>query len=174
MGGLMQLHRGQLPHLSRQIVNALLTNEDIEVTDRREVERDVESVLTTYAGEVDKVLSRARQLVQQRGLPQGEFGRIKKLAAEQAGIKIGDEAIDYVLEQLLNMLMHSGSVEEVFAEDHVLKKRMRTFLRAEEASDQALEREVRSKLKHVQEGSRMWEIEYARMKADIKRRRGID
>lgn len=169
----MRLSRGQVPQVSRQMVRALVEAGDIEVTDQREVERDFESVMNTYLGQVDQIVSRARDLIRQRGLPQGEFGRAKKLAADQAGVKIDDEAIDYVLDQFLAMLMHSSSVEEVFAEDHDIKRRIRVFLRAEEQAHHNLDAEVRSKLKHVQEGTRMWEIEYERMMAEIKRRRGV-
>ncbi len=169
----MRLHRGALPDLSRKIATALIDAGDIEVTTRREVEQDLESVLSTYVSQVDQVVERARDLAHQRGLSPGEFGRIKSLAAEQAGVKVGDDALDYVLEQLIAMLMHSSNVEDVFVDDLALKRRMRTFLRSTEEVDQKLEAEVRSQLKHVQEGSRTWEIEYARMKADIKRRRGM-
>jgi hypothetical protein len=169
----MRLSRGQVPQVSRQMVRALVEAGDIEVADQREVERDFESVMNSYLGQVDQVVSRARDLIRQRGLPQGEFGRVKRLAADQAGIKIDDEGIDYVLDQLLAMLMHSGSVEEVFAEDHEIKRKIRVFLRAGDQAHDNLDAEVRSKLKHVKEGTRMWEIEYERMMADIKRRRGV-
>ncbi len=159
--------------LARQIVKALVDGEHIEVVSQHEVVRDVESVLNQYADDVDRVLSRARDLVQQRGLPQGEFGRIKQLAAEQAGIKIGEDGLDYLQGQVITMLMHSDNVEEVFAEDHALKRVIRQFIREDVAQDAKLEAEVRSQLKHVKEGSRLWEIEYERMKADIKRRRGM-
>jgi hypothetical protein len=168
----MRLQRTQLAGLSRQIVKTLVDAGDVEVIERREVERDLESVLGTYLTQLEQVLTRARDLVQQRGLPQGEYGRIKRLAAEQAGIKVDDEALDYVLNQLVSMLMHSPNVAEVFAEDHELKRKMRQFLMADDAAERDIEAEVRSKLKHVEEGSRMWEIEYARMKEEIRRRRG--
>jgi hypothetical protein len=32
---------------------------------------------------------------------------------------------------------------------------------------------VRNQLKHVQEGTSVWEVEYRRMMDDIKRRRGL-
>jgi hypothetical protein len=169
----MRLHRNQLPSLSREIVAALVDAEDIEVVNQREVALDVEAVLRTYVDAADDVNQRARDLVQQRGLPQGEFSRIKRLAAEQSGIKIGDDALDYVLDQILEMLMHSQNVEEVFAEDHVLRRRMRPFITKSADTDQNIEAEVRSKLRHVKEGTRVWEIEYQRMKEDIKRRRGM-
>jgi hypothetical protein len=169
----MQLNRGQIPQISRKIVRALVAAQQIEVVSEAEVVRDVESVLDTYLRQQDDIVSRTRDLVQQRGLPQGEFSRIKQLVAEQQGLKIGDDALGYLLEQILAMLMHSSNVDEVYADDLELKRAMRPFLRAEEHNEQALDAEVRSKLKHVEEGSRVWEIEYRRMKEDIKRRRGM-
>ncbi len=169
----MQLHRHQLPSLSRKIVKALTDNKDIEVVSSQEVARDIEAVLSNYLTQLDQVLASARDLVQQRGLPQGEFGRVKKLTAQQAGIQVGADALDYILNQLLEMLMRSNNVDEVYAEDHVMRRHMRPFIKADVVADDRLDQEVRRQLKHVQEGSRMWEIEYARMKADIKRRRGM-
>ena len=79
----------------------------------------------------------------------------------------------YVLDQLLEMLMQSAHVEEVYAEDHALRRHMRLHIADSAEEEQRVEAEVRQKLKHVQEGSRVWEIEYERMKAEIKRRRGL-
>jgi len=168
----MQLQRNLVPNIARQMAKALIDEGDIEASDAREVALDIDAILNQYLRDEAEIVERARDLVQQRGLAQGEFGRIKRLVADQRGIKIGDDALDYVLAQLLEMLMHSNNVEEVFAADNELKLRMRTFLRGTAADDQKIEAEVRSKLKHVKEGSRLWEIEYARMKEDIKRRRG--
>jgi len=168
----MQLQRNLVPNIARQMAKALIDEGDIEASDAREVALDIDAILNQYLRDEAEIVERARDLVQQRGLAQGEFGRIKRLVADQRGIKIGDDALDYVLAQLLEMLMYSNNVEEVFAADNELKLRMRTFLRGTAADDQKIEAEVRSKLKHVKEGSRLWEIEYARMKEDIKRRRG--
>ena len=41
-----------------------------------------------------------------RNLPPGELGKIKRIVADQRKIKLGDEAIDYLLDQLVEMLMH--------------------------------------------------------------------
>ena len=169
----MRLQRQQLPQLARKIVKELVARGDIEVINQFEVERDVESVLGTYLTQVDHVSQRARELAQERGLAQGEFGRIKRLAAEQAGIGVGEDALDYVLAQVIEMLMQSANVAEVFADDPQLRRRIREFIREDEVAEDKVDAEVRSQLKHVQEGSRVWEIEYERMKAEIKRRRGM-
>ena len=36
-----------------------------------------------------------------------------------------------------------------------------------------LEGEIRGKLKHVQEGTRTWEVEYQRIKGEMARRKGL-
>lgn len=168
----MQLNRNQIPAISRTIVKALVDSGDIEVTTTREVAIDLESVLNSYLSAEAEISDEARDLVQQRGLPQGEFGRIKALCAERRGIKVGEDALDYLLDQLLQMLMHSSHVEEIFGDDNVLRRNMRPALRSGETKNAEIDSEIRAKLRHVKEGSRLWEIEYERMKDDIKRRRG--
>jgi hypothetical protein len=170
---IMNLSRSQIPAIAKAIVTALVDNQLIEVSNRHDAAVDLEAVLETYVDQEREVAEHARDLVQARGLPTGEYGRIRRIAAEQRGIKVGDDALDFMLDQLVEMLMHSSHVDEVFAQDHELRRAMRTFIVDSAQEDQKLEAEVRGKLKHVVEGSRMWDIEYRRMKEDIKRRRGL-
>ena len=71
------------------------------------------------------------------------------------------------------MLFHSSNVDEVFAEDHDLRRKMAPIFKKHMAADEDLEREVRGQLKHVKEGTSLWEVEYQRVMADIKRRKGL-
>lgn len=169
----MRLFSGKIAPLSEEIVKALVENQDIECESRKEVTRDVESVFTNYLQLEKEATERAKDILTSRSLPQSEFSRVKKLAAEQKGIKIGDDLMDFLLDQLIEMLMHSGNVDEVFVEDHALRRRMRPVLKKHLDIDEELENEVRSQLKHVQEGSRTWEIEYRRLMGDIQRRKGL-
>ena len=169
----MRLYSAKVPKLSNEIVTAVTREGDVETTSPREVQLDVEAVLNQYVKDEQEVSDRAKTMMAQRGLPQTEFGRIKKLVADERKIKIGDEAIDYILDQLVEMLMHSTNVEEIFAEDYVLRRKMREPLRAEASQEQELQAEVRAQLRHVQEGTSMWEVEYRRMMDDLKRRKGL-
>ena len=169
----MRLYTGKLSPLADELAKALAENEEIECESRKEVAKDLESVFHNYL-ELDREANeKAKDLMQQRGLPQSEFSRLKRLAAEQKGIKVGDEMMDYLLDQLIEMLLHSGNVGEVFAEDHALRRRMRPILKKYLEIDDAIQEEVRSKLKHVQEGSRTWEVEYQRLMGEIQRRKGL-
>jgi hypothetical protein len=169
----MRLFSGIVPQLSEEIVKALLENRDIEAEEKKEVVRDAVSVFENYMQLDREATEKAKDLLQARSLPQSEFQRVRKLAAEQKGIKIGDEMMDYLLDQLIEILMHSNNVDEVYAEDHGLRRTMRPVLKKFLDIDAELDGEVRGKLKHVQEGSRTWEVEYQRIMGDIQRRKGL-
>jgi hypothetical protein len=169
----MRLYSGKIPQMSDEIVRALEAAKAVEFESRSEVIKDVESVFSSYQATDRQVSERARDLGAQRNLPPSEIARIRAIEAERKGIKVGDDMLDHLLDQLIEMLMHSNNVDEVFGEDHDLRRTMRPVLRKHLDEDAQVDIEVRSKLKHVQEGTRTWEVEYQRVMADIQRRRGL-
>src|SRR6185503_7440236 len=169
----MRLYSGKVGPIAGDIVKTLLDSKDIETPNSREVQADIEAVLNQYVKTDKDAADKAKDAMQSRGIPTTEFSRMKKLAAEQMGIKVGDESIDYLLDQILEILMHSANVDEIFAEDVELRRKMAPILKRHMAVDEELEKEVRGKLKHVEEGTRTWEVEYARMMEDIRRRKGL-
>lgn len=169
----MRLPASKLPDIASRIVSALLADGDIETESPKEVELDITAVLNQYVRDEQDVSDRAKTMMAARGLPQSEFSRMKRLIADQRQIKIGDDAVDYLLDQLVEMLMHSGNVDEIYAEDVELRRKMRGPLRDQLNAADDLQTEVRNRLKHVQEGTSLWEIEYQRMADDIRRRKGV-
>jgi hypothetical protein len=169
----MRLHSARVSQLAAEMVNALVADRDIECESPKEVQLDVESVLNQYIRDEQEISDRAKDLMAARGLPPSELGKLKRLVAEERKIKLGDEAVDYLLDQLVEMLMHSGNVDEVYAEDVELRRKLRAPLRAQLSVEDELQAEVRGKLKHVKEGTSLWEIEYRRMMDEIKRRKGL-
>lgn len=169
----MRLFSGKITPLSEEIVKAVADGGDVECEDRKEVVRDIESVFSNYLAIDREVMEKTKSTLESRGLPQAEFGRIRKIIAEQKGIKVGDDMLDHLLDQCIEMLLHSNNVEEVFVGDHDLRRKMRPILKKYLAADEELDVEVRSKLKHVQEGTRTWEVEYKRIASDIQRRKGL-
>ena len=169
----MRLPGAKVPQLASRIVGALLAEGDIETESPKEVQLDVEAVLNQYIRDEQDITDRAKDLVAARGLPLSELGKTKRLVADQRRFKLGNDAIDYLLDQLLEMLMYSANVEEVYAEDVELRRKMRLPLREQLNAEDELQAEVRSRLKHVKEGTSLWEVEYQRMAEDIRRRRGV-
>jgi hypothetical protein len=167
----MWLSRAKLPALASAIVRPLVDTQLIETDAPQGVQADILAVLEQYLRDEQDISSKARDIAAARGASATDAGRIKRELAKQQGVGIGDDAIDYLLNQLVEMLMHSGSVEEIFAEDHQLKLVMRAPLRKEQATADQVDETVRKRLKHVEEGSSQWEVEYQRMREEVSRRR---
>lgn len=169
----MRLYQGRITPIAADIVKALVSNGDIETETPKEVAADIESVLKGYLEADRQMTEEAKDLVQARNLPQRELGRIKHLVSDQKKIPIGDETLDYLLDQIVAMLMYSTNVDEIYVEDVELRRKMAPILKREMAVDEQLEKETRARLGHMQEGTRTWEIEYQRVMEDIRRRKGL-
>ena len=169
----MRLTSAKIQDIAAEMVGALTKAGDIETSSPKEVQADLQSVLNQYVRDEQEINEKAKDLLAARGLPMSEFGKLKKLVADDRKVKLGDDAIDYLLDQLVEMLMYSNNVEEVFAEDVQLRLRMRGPLRKVAEDEEKLQEAVRGQLKHVQEGTSIWEVEYQRMMDDIRRRKGL-
>jgi len=169
----MRIHAAKVPQIAAEMLSALTADNAVETEAPNEVQLDIEAVLNQYIRDEAEVSEKAKDMMAARNLPPNELGKIKRLVADQRKFKLGDDAIDYLLDQLVEMLMHSNNVDEVFVEDFELRRRMRDPLRKQVADEEELQKEVRAHLKHVEEGSALWEVEYRRMMEDIKRRKGL-
>jgi hypothetical protein len=72
---------------------------------------------------------------------------------------MGDEGIEYVIGQMIEFLLISRNVEEVYAEDTSLRKKIFAIFKKHLDVDEEIDREARARLKHLQEGSSAWDIE---------------
>ena len=172
----MRLYSAKLPSIAQEVVRALLSAKDIDLEDagaQREVVADVESVLRSYLESERVVDEKTRDLLARTGRDTAEFGKVRVQVAEHHGIKVGDEMLDYVLDQVVAMLMHSSHVEEVYAEDVLLRRHMAPIFKKHMGVDTDVDTEVRAQIKHVKEGTSQWDIEYARALDTVKRKRGL-
>jgi hypothetical protein len=169
----MRLYAGKVPTIATEVVRALLAAKDVEAEQPKEVELDVAAVLNQYLATEREVNERAKDVLERTGKAQSDYQRVRALVADEKGIKVGDEALDYLLDQVVEMLMHSNNVDEVYVEDIVLRRKMGPILKKHMAVDEGLDAEVRAQLRHVKEGSRDWEVEYARVLEQVRRRKGL-
>lgn len=155
------------------MVRALVDSNDIETERPEEVRLDIESVLKEFLRVEREVTDEAKTRMEARGLGYGNLGKTKSQVAKERGAPAQDDALPYILEQVLNMLLHSNNVEEVFAEDIEMRKKLAPILRKHMDVETDLDREVRSKIKNLEEGTSTFEVEYARMMEQIKKTRGL-
>jgi hypothetical protein len=169
----MRLYAGKIDSVSAEIIHRLVSDGDLDITDRQEAELDVAAVLKEYL-KVDKELTeRAKDILEIRGLGHSHFGRTKRHLAEQKDFGLGEEGITWMINQMLEAFMQSSHVEEIYADDPTLRRKIRQILGAAMEVDADLDRQVRERIKNLQEGTQTWEIEYQKVLEQMKQRLGL-
>lgn len=169
----MRLYSGKIPNIAGEIVKILVDSGDIAVVDRGEAEMDAQAVLKEYLRLDREITERAKDVLQKRGLPYEQFGKVKRTIAHEKGMGLGEEGLEWMTSQMIESFMQSPHVEEIFAEDGVLRKRMADILKKHMLVDEELDEEVRRKIKNLEEGTATWEIEYTKVLDQMKRNRGL-
>lgn len=171
----MRLYGGQVPVIAEEILRVLTRTNGLEVTEENmpEVELDIQSVLREYIRLDRELTDKARENVRKTD-GQVSIGRAKRQLARDKNVQVGEEAIGYIITQLIEAFLHSSFVEEVFDEDNDLRKKIKPILRRHMSMDEQLDREVRDKIKNMEEGSASWDIEYQKVMENIQRTKKLD
>jgi hypothetical protein len=170
----MKLYSGKVPAVAEEIVQVLAKAGDIEVEEPKEAQLDVEAILKEYL-RMDRELSdKAKDVLDERKLPYNQLFKIKKTMADERGFAVGEEVTGWIANQILEAFMHSPHIDEVYAEDATLRRKIRDVLKKHMAVDEQLDEEVRRRIKNLEEGTQSWEIEYARVMEQMKRKHGLE
>jgi uncharacterized protein len=169
----MKLYSGKIDSLATEIISRLVTDGDIEVSDRTEAERDAASVLKEYLRVDRELTERAKDIMEIRGLPYSHFGRIKRGLADEKEFGLGEEGVTWILNQLLETFMQSKHIEEIFAEDTSMRRKLKDIVKKHMMVDEELDKEVRQRIRNLEEGTQTWEIEYNRVLEQMKQKFGI-
>jgi len=169
----MRLYQGKIPAIAEDVIRTLTSAGDIEVTDAKEAGLDVESVLREYLRMDRELTEKAKDMLQKKNLPYEQFGKVKRALAHEKGLGLGEDALEWMTGQMIESFMQSPHIEEIFAEDTVLRKRMADVLKKHMQVDEELDEEVRRKIRNLEEGTATWEIEYQKVLDQMKRNRGI-
>ncbi|MDY0060535.1 MAG: DUF507 family protein [Myxococcota bacterium] len=172
----MRLYSGKVGPISEEVIKTLTEEGDIELDadSRDEAVLDVQSVLKEYLRMEREVGDEARDLLARRGQDHTAFGRTKRKIAEGRGFGLGEDGIGWIADQLLDMMMHSAHIEEIFSEDHEIRSKIAKVLRRHMSTDEDLDREVRRRIKNLQEGTDSWDIEYEKVSAALRKLQGLD
>ncbi len=171
----MRLYRKIIPKMSKEIIANLRDNGDIEIDDQKleEAYLDVAAILVEYCNAEDRLNQETRDTLARRGLSAERFAQVKRGLAEARSHKTGEEGAEHVINQMLEALMHSRNVEEVFAEDHEMRRKITECMRKYLGIDEEIDREARGRLKNLREGTADWDLEYERIVGQLKRAKGL-
>lgn len=171
----MRLYPKVIPAIAREVIQTLMKENDIEVETLRiaDAEMDMAAVMREYLAAEERVNQATKEALERRGYDHSRFNQVKREMADVRGFKTGDEGIEYVIGQMIEFLLISRNVEEVFSEDPALRKKIVQIFRKHLDVEAELDREARARLKNIQEGTSEWEVEYNRTLDMIKRVRGL-
>ena len=172
----MRIYPGQARTIAREVIHQLTSAGEMEVESDfvREAEDDVESVILQYIRTDREISDEVREIIHDRGLGNNAFGRIRKRIARERNFCNRDDALDWITQQTIEMLLYSSHVEEVYGDDRDLRKAIARIVRTHAANiENELDQQVRGRLKNLQEGSTAWDIEYERAMGDVKRKKGL-
>jgi hypothetical protein len=169
----MRLYRGKIEPIAEEILQTLKQAGDIDLENETEAKLDIESVLKEYLRLDKEIVEEAKNRMEVRQLGYSNLGRVKSQVAKERGGPGQEDVLPYLLEQILNILFHSGNIGEIFAEDAELRKKVTPILRKHMDVENDLDREVRSKIKNLQEGTSDFDVEYERVMGQIKQKRRL-
>ncbi|RKH09971.1 MULTISPECIES: DUF507 family protein [Corallococcus] len=171
----MRLYPKVIPIISREAIQQLMQDGDIEVEPMRvaDAEMDLSAIMREYLANEERVNQATREALERRGYDYSKFNQVKREMADVRGFKMGDEGIEFVINQMIEFLLISRNVEEVYSPDNVLRQKMFQGMKKHLDVDDEIDREARSRLKHLQEGTSAFDIEYNKTVEQIRRARGL-
>lgn len=172
---MVKLYSAQIPRISQTIIRALIDQDlaDIEPARVVEAERDVASVMQEYLRMDRRIMDQAKDLVSARRQGRESLGRIRRQLAKEAGHHLGDDGFRWMHHQIIEVLLASPNVEEIYADDSQLLRQLRAVFEKLLVSEDSLDAEVRARMKNVQEGTATWDIQYQKTMTEVRRKHGL-
>lgn len=168
----MQLYATKVTPMASEAARVLLAAGDVE-SNAVVLTREIEAELRAYLSIEREVNDKTKELLERTGRPQTEFGRVRVSIAESTGIKVGDETLDHLLDRVVAHIMEADDIDEVFASDLDLRRKLAVVFKKHMGVDSGMDAEIRAQLRHVKEGTSLWDIEYDKALAKVRARRGL-
>ncbi|MFZ5445970.1 MAG: DUF507 family protein [Myxococcota bacterium] len=171
----MRLYPKLVPIIAREVIQRLTQDNDIEVEPIRvsDAEMDLSAIMREYLANEERVNQATREALERRGYDFSKFSQVKREMADVRGFKLGDDGIEFCINQMLEFLLVSRNVEEVFSDDQAMRPKILQVMKKHLDIEDEIDREARGRLKHLQEGTGAFEIEYQKVLEQIRRARGL-
>jgi len=171
----MKLYRAKIPVIASEVIERLSADGDIEVDPERreEAEQDLIAIMEEFRRRDMALRDRIRDHMAARKLAYSEFGRTKKQMADQMDHPVGDDIERFLTRQFIENMMITPNIEEVWAEDRVIHKKVMEVLRSHHVDEREIREEAVSKIKNVREGTVDYEIALQKAVKEVKKRRGL-
>ncbi len=169
----MKLYKKIIPRIAKDIIAELTLKNYIEIENGKmeEAELDITAIIVEYVNNEKKIHEQAKQIIAKRGFEHNRFYQIKKNIASSLGYKIESEALDFILNQIIEGFFASRNIAEIFGKDNDIRKTAKIIIDKYLLIPEELDKEARKYLKNINEGTAEWSIEYPRIISILKRRK---
>ena len=114
-----------------------------------------------------------RDFMARSGIGADQYPKIRAQRAEEWNHPTGDDVERYLARQFVENCMISRFVEEVYADDHALWKKILTLIKSHDVDERELRDEARGQIKNFAEGTVEYEMAFSRALRDVRKRRGL-
>lgn len=169
----MRLYRTKVAEIARDAIMALTTTGDIEVNDLEEAQQDLVAIMEEFLRRDGELRRRVKDHMARHNMPYGDYGRVRKGVAEEMAHPLGDDVERFLARQFIENLMITRFVDEVYADDEDMYKKVLEVIRSFHVDEEALREEAASKVKNVKFGTVEYEIALRDALLEVKRRHGL-
>jgi uncharacterized protein len=171
----MRLYPKLVPIIAREIVQRLVQDADVEIEPIRQsdAELDLAAIMREYLANEERVNQATQEALARRGYDHSKFAQVKREMADVRGFKLGDEGIEFVINQMLEFMLVSRHIDEVFSDDNTMRPKVLQMMKKHLDVEDDIDREAKSRVRHLTEGTSAYEIEYQKVSEQIRRARGL-
>jgi hypothetical protein len=189
----MRLQKAQIAPLVNTIINTLtLQNEFVKIAPyepredepRRagpvptsmveELRRDISGVLQNYLNTDQRLHNQAREQVERAGEDHSEIYNRKRALAKREDFGLGDDAPTFIITQLIEALLHSSNVEEIYASDAELRAVLLPELREAMSNQRNVSHEMAQRVRVINQIGNQWEDLYTLVKGRLSEKYQLD
>ena len=131
------------------------------------------AIMDEYRRRDFELRNRVKDQMERDKLTYDQFGRVRKKIAEGERHPLGGDVERFLARQFLENMMISRFVDEVYAEDRVIYKKIMGFIQGHDVNEQEIREEAQDKVKNLKEGTVDYEIALQKAVREVKRRRGL-
>jgi len=171
----MRLYRTRIPMIANAVIERLCADGDLDVPveDRPEAEQDLVAIMETFLKRDLDLRDAVKDQMSRRNIPYDNYSKVRGEIAETWAHPTGESVKKYLARQFVENFMISRFVQEVYAEDEPLFRKILEIIRSFDVDEKALREEAMSLVKNEVEGTVDYEIAFAQALKEIKRRHGL-
>jgi hypothetical protein len=139
-----------------------------------EFRQDIRAVLNSYVHTDKRLTEEARKIVESRGDDPSMIYSEKRRLAKHENFGLNEDAPSYIVGQLIEALLHTESVEEVYAEDKEIHQLLQPEVREVMSNQRNLQQEVEQRIRNLERGSQTWEDQFYQVSQRLKERYQLD